>query len=380
MVSAKKKELVQNLTAQVRDYPIIGLADLENLPAQQLQRMRATLFKKGVIICMTRKKLINMALKSSEKKNVDALIEKVRGVPALILSKDNPFALNSLLEKNKSEAPARPGQILPKEVMVKAGPTNFAPGPIISELAAVGIKTKVENGKLAVIKDTVIGKEGDVVSPKLSETMKRLDIKPMEIGLNLVAVLEDGLVFTSKQLHIDEAEFSANLTQAAQWAINLSVEAAYLTKDTAEFILQKAFREAKAISVEQGIITEETRDEILAKAESQALAVKDAGQIDAQVEAKPCLEPSSPKPEVKRQEIKPEVQPEARPEGKKYNKEQTPHPMAEEKTETQAPASAPAPESAPKAKVHPKQGTVTMEEAGNLLEKLRKEGTLRNKN
>ena len=62
--------------------------------------------------------------------------------------------------------------------MIHAGPTSFAPGPIISELAAVGIKTKVEGGKLAVIQDTVIVREGQVISQKVSETLKRLDIRP----------------------------------------------------------------------------------------------------------------------------------------------------------------------------------------------------------
>ncbi|MBI2112759.1 50S ribosomal protein L10, partial [Candidatus Woesearchaeota archaeon] len=36
-----------------------------------------------------------------------------------------------MLEKNKSNAPAKPGQVAPKDITVKAGATSFAPGPII---------------------------------------------------------------------------------------------------------------------------------------------------------------------------------------------------------------------------------------------------------
>ncbi len=274
MVSEQKKQLVQQIAHDVNTYPIIGVVNLQNLPAQQLQVMRSMLKGKGVKISMARKKLLELAISQSKKQNIAQLSQKIKGMPALLFTKDNPFALNSLIQKNKSEAPAKAGQIAPRDIIVKAGPTSFAPGPIISELAAVGIKTKVNAGKLEIIQDTKVAKEGDVITPKLAETLKRLDIKPMEIGLNLVAVWEDGLLFDAKQLHIDEKEYAQNITQAASWAMNLAVEAAYTTKETTDLLLQKAFREAKAVGIEYAILSKETADEILAKSEREALSVK----------------------------------------------------------------------------------------------------------
>jgi len=290
MVSQQKIELVLNLTKQIQNSPIVGLLNLENLPATQLQTMRSTLRKKDVLIVMTRKRLLQRALDNSKKNNIAQLSDKIKGMPALLLSKENPFTLYSIIQKSKSKAPAKGGQTAPRDIVVKAGPTNFAPGPIISELAAVGIKTKVEAGKLAIMQDTTVVKEGGIISPKLAETLKRLDIQPMEIGLDLVAVWENGLVFGAKELHIDEAAFAQNLIEAAQWAINLAVEAAYPTTDTTELLLQKAFREAKAVAIDQNILTEETRGEILAKAERQALAVKEEGHIEAEIEPKKKLQ------------------------------------------------------------------------------------------
>ncbi|HLD79263.1 MAG TPA: 50S ribosomal protein L10 [Candidatus Nanoarchaeia archaeon] len=274
MVSQQKKQLVQQLIKDIDQYPIVGVLNLQNLPAQQLQAMRAMLKQKGVKLSMTKKKLLELALDQSKKENLQQLKQKIKGMPALLFTKDNPFALNVLIERNKSEAPAKAGQTAPRDIVVKAGPTSFAPGPIISELAAVGIKTKVNAGKLEVIQDTTVAKEGDIISPKVAETLKRLDIKPMEVGLNLVAVWEEGLVFDAKQLHIDEKEFVQNVTQAASWAMNLAVEAAYLTTETTEILLQKAFREAKVVGVEYAIMNKETSDEILARSERQALSLK----------------------------------------------------------------------------------------------------------
>lgn len=279
MVSERKKQLVQQLVHDINQHPIVGVVDLQNLPAQQLQVMRSTLKGKGVKFSMTRKKLLELALNQSKKENIQSLKQKIKGMPALLFTKDNPFALNSLIEKNKSEAPAKSGQTAPRDIVVKAGITSFAPGPIISELAAVGIKTKVNAGKLEIIQDTTVAKEGAIISPKLAETLKRLDIKPMEVGLNLVAVWEGGLVFDAKQLHIDEKEYAQNITQAASWAMNLAVEAAYPTVETTELLLQKAFREAKAVSVEYAILTPETVEEILAKSEREALSVKKEAKL-----------------------------------------------------------------------------------------------------
>lgn len=279
MANTKKKSLVKKLSADIQKSPVVGIVNLENLPAAQLQVMRSTLKKQKVTITMARKRLLHRALEESKKENVAKLIETMQGMPAVLLTASNPFTLYATIQKNKSEASAKPGQIAPRDLVAKAGPTPFAPGPIISELAAVGIKTKVDQGKLAILQDTIIVKEGQIISQKVAETLKRLDIKPMEIGLDLVSVWENGLVFAAKQLHIDEAEYARDITQAAQWAMNLAIEAAYPTADTIELLLQTALREAKALSIEQGILADLTADEILAKAEREALAVKEAGKI-----------------------------------------------------------------------------------------------------
>ena len=275
MATQTKQLLVQRLVKDITSYPLVGIANMHNLPAQQLQKMRKLLRMQGVLMVMARKRLLQRALQGSQKENIPQLVEAMKGMPALIFSKGNPFSLYAAIQKNKSEAPAKPGQIAPRDIVVKSGPTNFAPGPIISELAAVGIKTKVEGGKLAVIQDTTIVKEGAVISLKVSETLKRLDIKPMEIGLDLVAVWENGLVFDARQLHIDPVEYTRNITQAAQWAMNLAVETAYPTEETTELLLQKAFNDAKALSIEQNFITTITAGDIVAKAERQALALKE---------------------------------------------------------------------------------------------------------
>jgi large subunit ribosomal protein L10 len=280
MVSEKKKTLVQDLIKLIKEHKIVGIVNLENLPAQQLQKMKSTLLSKGVTLLMARKRLLKKALEDSGNTNILQLADTIRGMPALLFANDNPFTLYSLLQKNKSEAPAKEGQTAPKDIIVKGGATNFAPGPIISELAAVGIKTKVDNGKLAIISDVIVAKEGDKISAKLAETLKRLDLKPMEVGLDLVAVWEDGFIFKAKDLHVDEQEVSAQFSQAHTWAFNLAMETAYPCQDTIEPLFAKAFREAKTLAIEQNIISKDVIDEILSKAQRSAVALKSEVKVE----------------------------------------------------------------------------------------------------
>jgi large subunit ribosomal protein L10 len=280
MVSELKKKLVQELVNELKNYSIIGLVNFENLPARQLQNMRATLLKQGVKIKMARKRLLELSLNESGLDNIEQIKDKLKGMPALLFTNDNPFTLYATIQKNKSKAPAKAGQIAPNDITVSGGPTNFAPGPIISELASVGIKTKVEGGKLAIISDTVVAKEGDTISRNLAGLLTRLNILPMRVGLDLVAVWEKGTIFEAKQLHIDEAEYKQNFIQAAQWAMNLAIEAAYPTVETTELLIQKAFNDAKGLALEQDIINDVTAGEILAKAERQALSLKESANVE----------------------------------------------------------------------------------------------------
>ena len=62
MVSEKKKQLVQELSQVTKSSKVIGVVNLHNLPAQQLQNMRSMLRSKGVKLIMARKKLLRLAL------------------------------------------------------------------------------------------------------------------------------------------------------------------------------------------------------------------------------------------------------------------------------------------------------------------------------
>ena len=272
--SAAKRQSVEEFTKLIDQYPIVGAVDVENLPALQLNRMREQL-RGTVLIKMAKRRILRLALEDAKKEHVKELIPQLKGMPALIFTEESPFKLFKTLQKNKSKAPIKAGQTAPNDIVVPAGPTSFAPGPIIGELGAFRIKTGVENGKIAIKEDAVVAKEGDVVSAKLAGILTRLGIEPMEIGLRLTAVWENGEILNKDVLDVDEEAYRKDFVAAAAEAFNLAFNAGFPTQDTMLPLLQNAHSEAYRLAVAQDVMTEETKEMILAKAEAQAAAVKE---------------------------------------------------------------------------------------------------------
>jgi large subunit ribosomal protein L10 len=306
-VAEHKKEKVKEFSKLIEENPIIGVVNMMNLPAKQLQKMREKL-RETVFIRMTKQRLMKLAFENSKKPNINELVKHFKGLPALVFTKDNPFKLFNTLKKNKSTAPIKAGQTAPNDLIVKAGPTNFAPGPIIGELGGFGIVSGVENGKIAIKKDSVVAKEGDVVNAKLAALLQRLGVEPMEIGLDLIAVYENGEIITKDVLDIDVDEYVNNIKSAASMAFNLAVNAGFPTEQTTTVLLQKAASDALALARSQNILTSETVKDVLAKADSQAKALNSSLNIkEPVVETKEEVKTKAPAQEEQAPKVEEEA-------------------------------------------------------------------------
>lgn len=279
-VSADKKAVVSELVKLFEQYPIVGAVNIENLPASQFQQMRAK-FRSNYAIAVAKKRVIKVALEQAKAKRpgIEKLADSLEGMPALIFTKDNPFKLYKNLNQNKSPAPAKAGQKAPRDIIVPAGPTSFAPGPIIGQLGKFGIKAGIEAGKIVIKADSVAAKEGTVLTEELAGILTRLDIKPMEIGLNLVSAYENGEVFAKGVLAIDDAKVLADLQNMARQSFNLAIFSAIPNKDTIQLLVGKSFREAKAVTVSEGLPVKELINDVIGRAHLCAQAVKSAANV-----------------------------------------------------------------------------------------------------
>ena len=267
-----KVDAVDKLTETINSSKMVGLINVEGVGARQLHGIRDSL-RSSVTMKMARNTLMIRALEKSKKKGIKDLIEHVKGPVAFMFSNQDPFVLGKFLSENKAQAPAKGGQIAPKDIMVSTMNTGVAPGPFISELAALKIPSRVKGGMIHIIKDTVAVKKGEVVSNAMAQMLSRLGIEPMELQLKLIAAYTDGEVITAKGLEIDLGSLLNDVIASHQFAINLSINVCYPTEDTIPLIIAKANMEARSLTLNIGFFTPDMLDEFLAKANSEALAL-----------------------------------------------------------------------------------------------------------
>ena len=271
-VAEWKKEEVEDLKELIKIHSVVGMANLSDIPAPQLQKMRRNL-KDSTTIKMSRKTLMSLALGESEKGNIVALGEHMEGQPALIFTNMNPFKLYKILEDSKTAAPAKAGSIAPSDIVVPKGDTAFKPGPILGELQKVGIPAKIDKGKIVITKDKVIVAEGEAVPRNVAGILTRLEIEPMEVGIDLIAAYEDETIYTSDLLTIDEEKTLSDIQKAFSQALNLSVNASIYTKKAMPLIIQNAATKAINLALNAEILTSKTTGLLLFKAYSQMLAL-----------------------------------------------------------------------------------------------------------
>ncbi len=275
-----KKDDVAAFTELMKEYPVIGLVNVANLPSRQFQILRKKL-RKEVLLLMGKTQLIKMAIENAKgsKKDFAKLSDSIEGMPALLFTKQNPFKVSALIRASKSKASAKPGQVAPYDLVIPAGPTPFTPGPIISELGSVGLKTGVENGKVTIREASTIVRKGEVVSKKASEVLAKFSIEPMQIGLDLVAAYEDGIVYGREVLSVDAEQYLAMLKTAAAEALGLSIEIGYTTKGNIERFIGKAYNTAKNFSISQKILSDALLEKEFGDAFRAAKSIAESASI-----------------------------------------------------------------------------------------------------
>jgi len=223
---------------------------------------------------MVRNTLATIALESiPADQKAHELTKYVAGQMVMVYTDLNAFKLYKLLESTKSKRAAKGGDTAPGDIVVPKGPTSFKPGPLVGELQQVGIPAGIEGGKV-VIKDTkTVVRKGEKISAKLAEMLTRLEITPIDVGLNLKAVVEGNTLYMPQDLSMDEDLLRTQFARAAREAMSLSLEAGYTTRETMVPLIMKAAMESKALAVNAPIFEKSVMDLILSKAEAEMLAV-----------------------------------------------------------------------------------------------------------
>ncbi len=267
-----KQRVVQEVKEMVSGSKVVGIVSLLNLPSAQFQEIKKKL-RGSATIKVSRSRLLKMGLEQAGEE-YKVLEKYIEGPCAIIVSEKDPFELYQVIKKNRTKAYAKPGMIAEDDIIVEAGDTGIPAGPALGELKAAGLPVKLDQGKIAVLKDTVFVKKGEIVTPEKAAILAKLDIKPMEIGLKIKALYADGIVYEPSVLDIDTEKVFNDFITAHSQAVNLSVNAGIINKYSIQPLLTKAVSEARALALEANVYTKETIKDIIIKAHRAAEALK----------------------------------------------------------------------------------------------------------
>ena len=268
-----KKGQVEEVTRLFRQYPVIGVANLHKVRSSQLQSFKKASAQR-VYMKVIKNSIFLKAIENAENKpDLHKLSECIAGSNICLFTKLNPFHLLLLLEKGKVNTTARAGDIAAFDIVVPRGNTGQPPGPVISQLTAVGLPARIESGSVWVSRDTLVANEGDVISERLASVLAKLGIKPVEASLTLDVVYDDGIIITKDQLTLDINETKQRIQQLSTEAFALSLSITYPTPENMTMLLQLAHHRAYSLSINAAIPAKETIPGLLAKAHMEAVSL-----------------------------------------------------------------------------------------------------------
>lgn len=279
-ISPWKKDRVDVLTDLLKQGGVVGIIDVEGVPATAMLGMRKTL-REQITLTMAKKTLVRRAWKKAglSEGELDSLFDGVR-LPMIVHSNEiSAFQLFAELDKTRTGRPAKGGDIAPQDIIIEEGPTSFPPGPIVGEFNSVGIPAKIEKGKVAIVKTVTAVEKGEEISADLGIMLSKLEINPIEIGLILSGAIEGGVFMPSKDLDLDLDGFTTSVKSATSGAFNLACNIGWFTNETMPVLLSKAAGEALAVAVEAGITNDDTLPILISRAHARMLSL--AGQMDS---------------------------------------------------------------------------------------------------
>ncbi|MGC9079673.1 MAG: 50S ribosomal protein L10, partial [Nanopusillaceae archaeon] len=267
MVSQQKILYVKDLYDTISKYDMITIVNVMDVPTSSLQQIRKKLKSQGFYLKVVRKNLLIKALErlAENDKNIEKLINELENAKRvtilLMLPKENinPFIINKILEENKSYRSAKAGDVLEEDIVIKAGPTNLTPGPVLTELKKYNIKTKVEGGKIVIVEDTVVAKKGQVVDEGLASLLQKFNLTPIPVKVKLLFVYDrkSKILYTADILSTPLEVYLGQIKEGFRRSLVLSLKLGYPTKENIKLLLRNTYQNTIKLSLKSGIVSKD---------------------------------------------------------------------------------------------------------------------------
>lgn len=118
MTREEKSEVIQDLTAQLAENPVVYLADISGLDAGTTTNLRRACFKAGVKLAVVKNTLLEKAMESSDR-DFGELTEVLKGNTSLMFSETGNAPAKVIKEfRKKADRPILKGAFIEESVYV----------------------------------------------------------------------------------------------------------------------------------------------------------------------------------------------------------------------------------------------------------------------
>ncbi len=269
----KKVETTEEVAELLKKYQYVMLLDLHKLSARVLNQYRYNLRPYGVVK-VVKPTLFKIAFTKVYGSLPSEIGERIRGEVGFFFTNVNPVEVLKIIAANSVRRAAKPGDRAPYDIVVPAGPTNASPGPIISKFGKLKIPTRVQEGKIWIVKDSIVARAGQDITPEIAEVLRVVGIQPIFEQLKLLGALWRGRRYVEiSELAIDLGKYRELFTSAAIHARNLALNIVFPTPEVLQIVIATAHSRAVTLAAALGMVTRETLPQLLAKAFAEANAL-----------------------------------------------------------------------------------------------------------
>jgi len=247
---ARKADYFKKLIGLLDTYSKVLLVNADNVGSNHMQKIRAALRGKAIIL-MGKNTMIRKAMRSHLEKipALEALLPFIWGNVGLVFTNEDPNAIRAELMKNKVQAAAKAGAVSPVDVHVPAGGTGQEPTKT-SFFQALSIPTKIMKGAIEIINDVHLIKVGEKVGASQAVLLQMLNIKPFQYGLDLQTVYDNGVVYDSKLLDTSDDDVLDKFRLGVSNIAALGLEIGYPTIASLPHAVINAYKNVIAVCLE----------------------------------------------------------------------------------------------------------------------------------
>jgi len=194
-ISQRKKDYYAKMSKLLNQYNKILVVTVDNVGSTHMQSIRKDIRGKAIML-MGKNTLMRKAMREFGQKvnnGIEPLIPLIYGNVGMVFVKDDLQEVKTLLVNNTVGAFAKVGATAPSTVVVPKGDTGMDPSKT-SFFQALAIQTKINKGKIEILNDVNLLKEGEKVNASQAVLLQMLNIKPFSYGCKIQNIYDDGQV------------------------------------------------------------------------------------------------------------------------------------------------------------------------------------------